>query len=203
MQRVTSAPITRYGVLQALWLATCVVFTRLFFRPARLIRLPVFLRGRSKIVFGRGFTCGYLVRLDAFGADGCIRFGQDVQLNDFVHIGAQVSVEIGDHVLIASRVFITDHDHGSYADHSEVSHPDSAPADRPLFAAPVRIGNNVWIGENVSILPGVEIGEGAVIGAGSVVKSSIPPRTIAVGVPARVVKRFDAQLQTWVRVERR
>ena len=54
------------------------------------------------------------------------------------------------------------------------------------------IGNDVWIGQNVTILPGVHIGDGAIIGANSVVGSDIPPYTIAVGNPCRVIKkRFD------------
>ena len=55
----------------------------------------------------------------------------------------------------------------------------------------VSIGNNVWIGEHVSILPGVTIGEGSVIGANSVVSKSIPPYSIAVGSPAKVIKKYD------------
>lgn len=54
------------------------------------------------------------------------------------------------------------------------------------------VGNDVWIGQNVTILPGVHIGDGVVIGANSVVGSNIPPYTIAVGNPCRVIKkRFD------------
>lgn len=196
-----TATRSRYGIIQSIWLALCVVYTRLFFRPARLVRLPIFLRGRANIVFGSGFTCGYLVRLDAFGA-GRIRFGRNVQLNDFVHIGAVERVDIGDNVLIASRVFIADHDHGSYGADPRSNSPSMPPADRPVHAGPVTIGNNVWIGENVSILSSVEIGEGCIIGAGSVVKSSIPRNSIAVGIPARVVKRFDETQMAWVKVAR-
>ena len=61
----------------------------------------------------------------------------------------------------------------------------------PIKGDPV-ISNDVWIGQNVTILPGVHIGDGAVIGADSVVGSDIPPYTIAVGNPCRVIKkRFD------------
>ena len=57
------------------------------------------------------------------------------------------------------------------------------------------IGNDVWIGQNVTILPGVHVGDGAIIGANSVVASDIPPYTVAVGNPCRVVKkRFDDEL---------
>jgi virginiamycin A acetyltransferase len=53
----------------------------------------------------------------------------------------------------------------------------------------ITIGNGVWIGDNVTILPGVQIGNGAVIGAGSIVTKSIPPYSIAVGNPAKVIKK--------------
>ena len=54
------------------------------------------------------------------------------------------------------------------------------------------VGNDVWFGQNVTVLPGIHIGDGAIVGANSVVASDIPPYTVAVGNPARVVKkRFD------------
>ena len=61
--------------------------------------------------------------------------------------------------------------------------------NRQEWALPVSIGNNVWIGGSVTILPGVSIGDNVTIGAGSVVVSDIPPNTIAVGNPCRVVKK--------------
>lgn len=56
---------------------------------------------------------------------------------------------------------------------------------------PVIIGNDVWIGGRVIILPGVTIGDGCIIGAGAVVTKNIPPYCVAVGVPARVVRRRE------------
>lgn len=67
-------------------------------------------------------------------------------------------------------------------------------SDLPLKGDTV-IGNDVWIGQNVTIMPGVHIGDGAIIGMNSVVASSIPPYSIAVGNPAKVIrKRFDEEL---------
>ncbi len=66
--------------------------------------------------------------------------------------------------------------------------------DMPLKGNTV-IGNDVWIGQNVTVLPGVHIGDGAIIGANSVVGSDVEPYTIAVGNPAKIVRRrFDDRL---------
>ena len=58
--------------------------------------------------------------------------------------------------------------------------------DKPL---PVKIGDDVWIGRRVIILPGVTIGDGCIIGAGAVITKDIPPYSVVVGVPAKVVRR--------------
>lgn len=62
---------------------------------------------------------------------------------------------------------------------------------RQEWALPVTIGNNVWIGGGVQILPGVRIGDNVTVGAGSVVVKDIPANSVAVGNPARVVKKLD------------
>lgn len=74
-----------------------------------------------------------------------------------------------------------------------VGHPLS-PAKRRKhlgIAKPVTIGNDVWIGGNVTILPGVTIGNNVVIGAGAVVNRDIPDNSVAVGVPAKIVKPIE------------
>lgn len=152
---------------------------------------------------GEGLTTGVNVRLDAFGLRGsppvlCI--GCHVQINDSVHIGAIEQVVIGDHTLIASRVFISDHNHGNYQIRDSASAPDIPPAERPLSSKPVHIGRNVWLGEQVCILPGVTIGDGVIVGANSVVTHDIPKNSIAAGNPARVIRVFDASSQTWKRI---
>ena len=69
-----------------------------------------------------------------------------------------------------------------------------AKSDLPLKGDTL-IGNDVWIGQNATILPGVHIGDGAIIGANAVVGSDIPPYSVAVGNPARVIrKRFDDEM---------
>ena len=61
------------------------------------------------------------------------------------------------------------------------------------YAHPIAIGNNVWIGGNVSFMPGVTVGDNVVIGAGSVVTKNIPPNTVAVGSPCRVIRELSGK----------
>lgn len=95
-------------------------------------------------------------------------------------------VEIGNNVLIASKVFISDTNHGCYKE-LNVSYLKIPPRERELVSSPVKIGNNVWIGENAVILAGSEIGDGCVIGANSVISRVIPENSVVVGAN-RVIK---------------
>jgi lipopolysaccharide O-acetyltransferase len=191
--------LQRYGLLGMLRLARDLIHTKIFYPGARIVRVPAYVRGARHIRWGANFTTGVGLRLDAFPDSDiiAITIGNDVQVNDYVHIAAIQNVSIGDHSLIASKVFISDHNHGQYAEPDSNSHPDTPPAQRPLVSKPVRIGARVWIGEHVCIMPGVTIGDGAIIGAGAVVTNDIPANTIAVGSPARVVKYFETANEMW------
>jgi acetyltransferase-like isoleucine patch superfamily enzyme len=96
-------------------------------------------------------------------------------------IGANESVQIGPNCLIAEMVSIRDSDHAT----AEKTLPYR---DQGHVTAPVVIGRNVWLGSKVVVIRGVTIGDNAVVGAGAVVTRDIPPDTLAVGVPARVVR---------------
>lgn len=65
----------------------------------------------------------------------------------------------------------------------------------------IELGTNCWLGANVIVLKGVKIGYGSIIGAGAIVNRNVPPLSVVVGNPGRVIKRFDMRLQTWVKVK--
>ncbi|WP_238555015.1 DapH/DapD/GlmU-related protein [Chryseobacterium sp. P1-3] len=111
-------------------------------------------------------------------------------MNDYVHITAMEKVQIGNNVLFASKIYVSDCSHGSYAGDNNDSSPDSIPHERKLFSKPVIIEDNVWLGEFVSVLPGVTIGKGTIVGANSLVSKSLPPYVIAVGIPAKPIKKI-------------
>lgn len=199
--RLQGGMFASYGLAGLLSLALDVIRTRLGYPGSRLIRRPTYIRGRRWIALGPRFTCGRGLRMDALGdsstTNRLIRIGSDVSMNDYVHIGAVESVTIGDRVLIASKVFISDHGHGGYGKGGIHSDPRVAPGDRKLTASPVVIEDDVWLCEFVSVLAGVRIGKGSIIGTMSTVTRDIPPYSVAVGSPARVIKQFNFANGMW------
>lgn len=194
-----------YSFLDKLQLAYWLILTKFIDRRSRLIRRPFVLRGHKMIDLGNRLTTGVGCRLEAFrtGDDDRkkIRFGNRVQINDYVHVAAIDSVSVGDDVLIASHVYISDNSHGEYKSEGGGGiSPDVAPCERPYYVASVKIGNKVWIGEGVMILPGVTIGDGAIIGAHSVVNKDVPANTVVAGAPAKVVKYWDSSRHKWIKV---
>lgn len=146
------------------------------------------------ISIGNNFTALHNTRLEAFSEyygqvySPKIIIGDNVSLNSDCHIGCIDKVFIGNNVLIASRVFISDHSHGETSIDS-ISLP---PYLRPLTSkGPIVIEDNVWIGEGVCILSGVTVGTNSIIGANSVVTKDIPPNSVAAGIPAKIVKRIS------------
>lgn len=112
-------------------------------------------------------------------------YGGTVELHDRVYIGHNTviyghgGVSIGQDTMLAANVVIVAMSH-TYND------PNCPISQQPITKAGVKVGANCWIGAGVTILDGLEVGANCVIGAGTVVTKSIPPDSIAVGVPARV-----------------
>lgn len=111
---------------------------------------------------------------------GCVHIGADVFINQGVTIHSDLEITIGDNVLIGDLVGIYDTSFHAVDEGAEV------------VRAPVVIGRNVWLARAALVLPGVTIGAHTVVAAGAVVTSDLPPRSLAAGVPARVVRPLNA-----------
>ena len=194
--------LKRYNIFKLLQLVYFKLRTMLVFKDARIIRFPIDIRGKKYIKVSKGFTTGVGCRIEAYPENNkkTLFFGENFQMNDHVHITARESVKIGNNVLLASKIYISDCSHGSYSGDENDSHPESIPHNRPLFSKPVVIEDNVWLGEFVSVLPGVTIGKGSIIGANSVVSKNIPANVIAVGSPAKPIKKFNFATNNWEKI---
>lgn len=153
----------------------------------------IFLLGGG-ITIGANVRIGDNARLSIYGAKA------KIIIDDGVYAGANISiitadtVKIEKNVLLASYISIIGHNHGM--------NPESKDnyGKQPLLGAPTCIKEGAWIGERVCILPGVTIGKKAIIGSGSVVTKNIPDYSIAVGNPAKVLKRWNFETHKWERV---
>lgn len=132
-------------------------------------------------------------RIEAWDKYNNIKFnpeiiiGNDVRINSRCHIGAINKIIVGNQCLIGSNVMIIDHSHGR----NTPKELDLHPGDRDLYSkGPIIIGEKTWLCENVVVLPNVKIGKCCVIGANAVVTKNIPDYSIAVGNPAKIVKKI-------------
>ena len=102
-------------------------------------------------------------------------------------------VKIGDYVMLAQNIVISGLNHG----YDDVTKP---PRVQPVITKQITIEDNVWIGANTVVTAGVTIGKHAVIGAGSVITKNIPAYSVAVGNPARVIKKYNFETGSWGKV---
>ncbi len=177
-----------------------LIMTKITMPQARFIRRPIYVRGKKSMVGCNGLTTGRFCRFDLEGSKQTLFIGENCEMGDMIHIVAHEKVEIGNNVLIASKCFISDTNHGIYKGQNQ-DPPMTKPNKRELVSNPVKIGNNVWIGENVVILAGAQIGDGCIVGANSVVSKEIPHNSIVAGVPGRIIKQWNDKTKKWDKVE--
>lgn len=122
-----------------------------------------------------------------------ISIGNGSVIGHFNHIYATKSIVIEDYVLTADKVYISDNLH-SYED---INTPIIGQAIKQL--SPIIIGEGSWLGENVAVI-GASIGKHCVIGANAVVTKDIPDYSVAVGIPAKVIKRYNLETKKWEKI---
>lgn len=155
---------------------------------------PLKINGKKRIFIGDKVVIEYKTWLAAMpltGYDDCkLEIKDGVNIGHFNHIYATKSIIIEENVLTADRVYISDNLHR----YEDINFPIKL---QPIIQKKeVVIGKGSWLGENVCII-GAKIGKHCVIGANSVVTHDIPDYCVAVGSPAKIIKRYDFSTQTW------
>jgi acetyltransferase-like isoleucine patch superfamily enzyme len=153
-------------------------------RLSRKSTVRIFPKKRGSIKIGKDCTVHDYAIIETYG--GKIEIGENSSINHFTILRGSGGITIGSCVRIAPHCTIIASSHIF----KDVGNPICL---QGLEAKGITIKDDVWIGSNVSVLDGVTIGKGSIIGAGSVVTKSIPEYCIAVGVPAKVIKKrgFD------------
>lgn len=184
--------------------------------PKKLIFLGpnVELKNRRMVHFGRGVTLGRGVMIDGLSKEGIIigdgasigaygmiratgvlsnigkgfKLGNNSSLDAFAFVGASGGVEVGSNVIMGQKVSF--HSENHLYDRLDVPIRHQGTTRQGIV-----VEDDCWIGSNVTFLDGSHVASGCVIGAGSVVRGYIPPNSIAVGVPARVIKSRGTVVQ--------
>jgi acetyltransferase-like isoleucine patch superfamily enzyme len=152
----------------------------------------VFVDRRAEVYCRRGLGHMELGRWVWIGAGNALRCHEgSFRVGDKVVFGADntmngyLDIDIGDDCIFADRIYVTDFDH-VYDD------PDVPIRRQGIVKSPVRIEADCWIGEKATVLRGVTVGRGSVVGAQTVVNRDVPPLSVVVGNPGKVVKRRGA-----------
>ncbi len=162
-----------------------------------LIIKPLRIDGQKYISLLKGaviqkYAFLYAARIDDHEPEVII--GKGSVLGNYNHIAAVRKVEFGENVLTSDRVYVSDNLHEYENVNVPIMH-------QPVkFKSEVHIGNGSWIGENVCII-GARIGKNCVIGANAVVINDVPDYSVAVGSPAKVIRKFNIQTNKWETVE--
>lgn len=172
------------------------------FGSGSVIISPLHLDGPQNIYLGHHVSIQYKTWLSAIpftslgGANKCkLIFGDGCTIGHFNHIIATSRIEFGKNVLTADKVYVSDCTHGF----EDINTPIKCQS--VLQKNEIYIGDDSWIGENVCVI-GASIGKHCVIGANSVVTRDIPEYSVAVGSPARVIKRYDFERQEWRKTDK-
>lgn len=163
------------------------------FGKRSVLQLPLRLAGEARIAIGDDVFVGPGSWLQTIGDDDQdvkLEIGDGTSIAGNCVLSAASSVSLGRKVLLARNVYISDHIH-AYAD------PERAVLEQGIERIePVVIGDGAWLGQNVVVCPGVRIGRGAVVGANAVVLDDVPDHSLAVGIPAAIVRRFAEHVAT-------
>jgi acetyltransferase-like isoleucine patch superfamily enzyme len=159
------------------------------------IKGKIFLNLPHNAILGKNIIIGPYCRIETVENNTdkvlpILTIGNRCSFEHFVHIYCAGKLTIGDDCMFASGSLVTDNNHGINPVLGKYS-------SQSVTSKTTIIGNNVWIGKNVSILSGSFIGDNSIIGANSLVSSKIPANSIAVGIPAKVIKKYNFDTLRW------
>lgn len=161
------------------------------------ILTPLKIDGYQNMILENNVVIGkytWLAAIPLTGKTANLIISDGASIGNFNHIYATQSITIERKVLTADKVYISDNLH-------TYENIDVAILDQPIKQLlPVIIGEGTWIGENVCIF-GASIGKHCIIGANSVVNKNIPDYCLAVGSPAKILKRYCFNQKVWKRVD--
>lgn len=132
--------------------------------------------------------------------NGIIEIGKATEISMYSRVASMGYVKIGNNVLMGPHVFIADYNHEYRNPQKPIMYQGNSFVQKNNGEPNLLIEDGTWIGTNVVIVGNVRIGKNCVIGANSVVTKDIPDYSVAAGIPAKIIKKYDFEKEEWVRV---
>lgn len=189
-------------ILKSLYILLCRNYYKIFYSLTlgenSVIHRPKKLEGGKDIRIGKNSFIGSDSWLATFPVYHGVHYTPEIVIEDNVSIGRYANITAINQIIIKKGCLISEFFYTS--DHTHGYDPSLGiyPAEQPLFSkGKVVIGSGCFIGFRVCVMPGVSIGKGCVIGSNSVVTKDLPDYSMAVGVPAKVIKKYNFDNKSW------
>lgn len=178
--------------IKYLWAIRAIFYKLSFSHVGKLsyIGKPLYITGAKKISVGDKVRIYPGIRMEALdGGEICI--GNNLAIEQNVHIISGKSIlNIGDNTTISANAFISNVDH-------EYKNIEKSVMEQPLLFKETQIGKSCFIGYGAVILPGTKLGNHCIVGANAVVRGTYPDNCVIAGNPARIIRKFDFESESW------
>ena len=188
----------KLGIKRSLWFLNRLQYKA--FGKNSVINKPLMLSGKKYMEIGNKVTIRDGARIEMISEwnhkeyHPSLQIGDGTSIEQNLHLICSDIVRIGKNCALAGRCSIITVDH----EYSDVER--GGVLKQGIASQEVMIGDNCFFGMDVKVFPGVHIGNNVIVGANSIVMNDIPAYSVCVGVPARVIKTYNFETKTWVKV---
>jgi len=181
-------------ILKTFWIIRGLVY-KLFLGKYSLpsyIGKPIFIGNFKRIFINKRVRIFPGARLEVVDEDSSIVFENNISIGQNLHIisGGMQELRISKNTTISANVFVTNIDHEYHEINKNI-------LKQPLVSAKTYIGENCFLGYGAVIQAGTILGKQCIVGSNAVVRGQFPDYSVIVGVPARIIKRYDEKSKTW------
>lgn len=183
-------------ICKLFWLLRALFYKPFFGKMGRMsyIGKPTYLGNMKRIFVGNKVRIFPGARIEVVSKTSSIHFQDNIAIGQNLHITSGGTLIIGKNTTMAGNVTITNIDHDYRMINVSI-------IDQPLLISETEIGENCYIGKGVMIQAGTKLGIQCIVGANAVVRGSFPDYCVIVGNPGKVVKKYDHETNSWLKVD--
>ena len=184
-------------IFKIFWILRGLIYKPFFgkFAFPSYIGKPIFIGNFKRIFIGKRVRIFPGARIEVIGDDASIVFEENISIGQNLHITSASQLVIGKNTTILESVMITNIDH----DYQEI---DKHILEQKHIISETKIGENCFIGYGAVIQAGTILGKQCIVGANAVVRGHFPDYCVIVGVPAKIVKRYDEKSGVWRKTDK-